>query len=218
MLRRLRPLSSRKNRSYCSSMYSRIALKLSELSMASPKPGVSTTVSLNFTPRSSISTVDASSFKVCFCFSASEIIKFLALDGLRSAYQQHRERRAPGTSRSGTANSPALTCPGPIRRQSSAWTRILSSPTCGGLGWEDSRIRHTRRCQATKTADGKKVRSWNRTKTRNFSVNIKIVISYLEAALLTSSSVVGIVHESCNRSGMVGGVNAFILNAVTELM
>lgn len=42
---------------------------LSELSIASPKPGVSTTVSRNFTPRSSISTVDASSFTVCLVFA-----------------------------------------------------------------------------------------------------------------------------------------------------
>lgn len=38
---------------------------LSELSIASPKPGVSTTVSRSFTPRSSISTVEASNFTVC---------------------------------------------------------------------------------------------------------------------------------------------------------
>lgn len=42
---------------------------LSELSIASPKPGVSTTVSRNFTPRSSISTVDASNFTVCLVFA-----------------------------------------------------------------------------------------------------------------------------------------------------
>lgn len=78
MLRRFKPLSSRKNRSYWSSMYSSIALKLSELSMASPKPGVSTTVKRSLTPRSSISTVDASSFTVCFCFSKN--INFLIKD------------------------------------------------------------------------------------------------------------------------------------------
>lgn len=41
----------------------------SVLSIASPKPGVSTTVKRNLTPRSSISTVEASSFTVWFAFS-----------------------------------------------------------------------------------------------------------------------------------------------------
>ena len=40
------------------------------LSTASPKPGVSTTVSLNLTPLSSISTVVASMDTVCFTLSA----------------------------------------------------------------------------------------------------------------------------------------------------
>lgn len=39
--------------------------------MASPKPGVSTTVSRNLTPRSSISTVDASNLTVCLVFANS---------------------------------------------------------------------------------------------------------------------------------------------------
>lgn len=47
---------------------------LSELSIASPKPGVSTTVSRSFTPRSSISTVDASNFTVCLVFAKAIII------------------------------------------------------------------------------------------------------------------------------------------------
>uniref|UniRef100_A0A1A9VB10 Uncharacterized protein n=1 Tax=Glossina austeni TaxID=7395 RepID=A0A1A9VB10_GLOAU len=66
-------------------MYSSMALKLSELSMASPKPGVSTTVSLNLTPRSSISTVEASNFTVCFCFS-------IASGMIRSGYKSVRNR------------------------------------------------------------------------------------------------------------------------------
>ncbi|KAI9590451.1 hypothetical protein GQX74_008618 [Glossina fuscipes] len=66
-------------------MYSSMALKLSELSMASPKPGVSTTVSLNLTPRSSISTVEASNFTVCFCFSIASGI-------IRSGYKSVKNR------------------------------------------------------------------------------------------------------------------------------
>lgn len=73
MLRRFSPLSSWRKRSYCSSMYSKMAPKLFELSMASPKPGVSTTVRRSLTPRSSISTVEASSLTVCFCFSTEKI-------------------------------------------------------------------------------------------------------------------------------------------------
>ena len=49
------------NLSNCWSMYLMICWKLSALSMASPKPGVSTTVSRSLTPLSSISTVLASS-------------------------------------------------------------------------------------------------------------------------------------------------------------
>lgn len=41
----------------------------SVLSIASPYPGVSTTVNLTFTPRSSISTVDTSIFTVFSMFS-----------------------------------------------------------------------------------------------------------------------------------------------------
>ena len=41
------------------------------LPMASPNPGVSTTVNLNLTPRSSISTVEASSWTVFLIFSAA---------------------------------------------------------------------------------------------------------------------------------------------------
>lgn len=52
--------------------FSMNASYLSELSIASPKPGVSTTVSRNFTPRSSISTVDASNFTVCLVFAKNE--------------------------------------------------------------------------------------------------------------------------------------------------
>ena len=47
-------------------MYRMICWKLSVLSMASPKPGVSTTVNRSLTPRSSISTVDASNWTVFF--------------------------------------------------------------------------------------------------------------------------------------------------------
>jgi len=47
-------------------------LHLSVLSIESPYPGVSTTVSLSFTPRSSISTVDASNFTVWFVFSVKK--------------------------------------------------------------------------------------------------------------------------------------------------
>lgn len=43
--------------------------------MASPKPGVSTTVSRNLTPLSSISTVEASIFTVCFVRSKWKILK-----------------------------------------------------------------------------------------------------------------------------------------------
>ena len=48
------------------SMYLMISLNESVLSMASPKPGVSTTVSLNLTPLSSISTVLESIWTVLF--------------------------------------------------------------------------------------------------------------------------------------------------------
>jgi hypothetical protein len=47
-------------------------LHLSVLSIESPYPGVSTTVSLSLTPRSSISTVDASSFTVWCVFSVQK--------------------------------------------------------------------------------------------------------------------------------------------------
>lgn len=45
------------------------------LSTASPNPGVSTTVSLSFTPFSSISTVVASMLTVCEMRSAEEVAK-----------------------------------------------------------------------------------------------------------------------------------------------
>ena len=51
------------NQSNQSSAYQSVELR------ESPKPGVSTTVSRNLTPRSSISTVDASIFTVCCIFS-----------------------------------------------------------------------------------------------------------------------------------------------------
>lgn len=51
-----------------------ISEKLSVLSIASPYPGVSTTVNRNLMPRSSISTVVGSSFTVCLSFSKKNII------------------------------------------------------------------------------------------------------------------------------------------------
>lgn len=47
------------------------------MSIASPKPGVSTTVSLSFTPRSSISTVDASNLTVCLVFAVTGVHDYL---------------------------------------------------------------------------------------------------------------------------------------------
>lgn len=63
-----------------------ISWKLPELSMESPNPGVSTTVSLSLTPLSSISTVDASS---CMVF----LLILSAAEGItRSGYKSVKNR------------------------------------------------------------------------------------------------------------------------------
>lgn len=147
MLRRFSPLSSWRKRSYCSSMYSKMAPKLFELSMASPKPGVSTTVRRSLTPRSSISTVEASNLTVCFCFSAEQIDYWLVrykgrFWGNYLAYLWHRVLCARDINRLGTGCSPASTCPALIRPQPSAWTRNPSSPTCDALDWADWQSPH----------------------------------------------------------------------------
>lgn len=124
MFRRFSPLSSWRKRSYCSSMYSKMAPKLFELSMASPKPGVSTTVRRSLTPRSSISTVEASSLTVCFCFSAEDRSLISKINGnvfsdYLLAHLWHRVLCARDTDRSGTGCLPMLTCPALIRPQPS---------------------------------------------------------------------------------------------------
>lgn len=186
MFRRFNPLSSRKNRSYCSSIYSRMALKLSELLMASPKPGVSTTVRRSFTPRSSISTVDASSFRVCFCFSINEIIEESLRPKDFKSHQWRLEQLVPDTSQSRIANSPTLTFPIPIRQQSSAWTRSLSLPTYDEPDWGGWRSPHTQPCRAmrTETNERKKVHK-RKSLTRHFQ-RTKNVISDPEVEIISS--------------------------------
>lgn len=162
ILRRLSPLSSRKKRSYCSSMYCNIALKLFELSMASPKPGVSTTVRRNLTPRSSISTVDASNFTVCFCFSVENVQKWTynwpmqAHYPLAKTYQWNREWHVPDINRSKIDYWPVWTCPDQIRRRPSMWTRIPSSPTFCAPDSANWRSQRTRVCPNWKTRTKKR--------------------------------------------------------------
>ena len=83
------------------SMYLMISLNESVLSMASPKPGVSTTGSLNLTPLSSISTVLESIWTVLFTlktqlarFTSSDWIHYLsAAEGITlSVYKSVKKR------------------------------------------------------------------------------------------------------------------------------
>lgn len=174
------PLSSRRNLSNWSSMYWMIARKLKErdhgymrsnkafkyyaqatplqvphlsvLSIESPYPGVSTTVSLSFTPRSSISTVDASNFTVWFVFSVkkkknrlttwSYEVSMCPAHNIIRTYPWHLEPHAPDIDQLEKDCLRELISLVLIPLQPSAWIRSLSSLISDELGWVNLQSQH----------------------------------------------------------------------------
>lgn len=130
-----------------------LVLHLSVLSIESPYPGVSTTVSLNFTPRSSISTVDASNFTVWCVFSVQkksrlttssyEASKRPAHKVIRT-YQQHLEPHALDIDQLETDYSLESISLVLIPLQPLVWIRSLSSLISYELGWVNLQSQHNR--------------------------------------------------------------------------
>jgi hypothetical protein len=82
-----------------------ICWKLSVLSMASPKPGVSTTVNRSLTPRSSISTVEASNWTVFFFSNFSAALGTIRSVETKTSKGCINVTKANDTLKSGVSNS-----------------------------------------------------------------------------------------------------------------
>lgn len=111
--------------------------------MASPKPGVSTTVRRNLTPRSSISTVDASSCTVFLIFSAAlGTIRSVTNSKLRFKNVNYYLVNYRDKDLSRTKSWSRLTCRVRIHQRPSKWIRNLSWLTsCAPEKWAEFKMR-----------------------------------------------------------------------------